>query len=151
MGRRKKKPRKSSSALSPKPSQSPEPAPDSGTTAGVRRSLEFYAGPVPDAATLERYQALLPNAADRIFTQFEEQGRHRRQIEVRGQDLDYKLKRGSQVATVFIALAFGGMATYLIALGQDAAGLLVFGMDVISLLILNWRRRSRPPPANDRA
>lgn len=45
-------------------------------------STEYrHSGPIPDPMTLERYELLLPGAADRILTMAENQSEHRRDIE----------------------------------------------------------------------
>ena len=40
-----------------------------------------WSGPLPDAATLERYDALVPGAAERIIAMAEKQSVHRREME----------------------------------------------------------------------
>lgn len=41
----------------------------------------LHQGPLPDPLTLEQYNNVVPNAAERIVTVFEEQARHRHEIE----------------------------------------------------------------------
>lgn len=42
---------------------------------------ELYVGPLPPPEMMREYEDILPGASERIFVQFEEQGRHRRRIE----------------------------------------------------------------------
>ncbi len=45
-----------------------------------------HKGPLPDPLTLEQYNKVLPKAAERIMAAFEEQTRHRHEIEKRQMD-----------------------------------------------------------------
>lgn len=49
----------------------------------VRQELrsELHIGPLPHEKTLEAYERIVPGSARMIFTNFEEQGTHRRQLE----------------------------------------------------------------------
>lgn len=45
-------------------------------------SAEYHhSGPIPDPMTLERYDQILPGAAERIIKMAEDQSTHRREIE----------------------------------------------------------------------
>lgn len=49
----------------------------------VRQEIrsEFHVGPLPHEKTLEAYNRIVPGSANMIFTEFEQQGRHRRELE----------------------------------------------------------------------
>ncbi len=47
----------------------------------------FYAGPLPNAAEMERYERTLPGAADRLITMTESETEHRHSMERWGQIL----------------------------------------------------------------
>jgi uncharacterized membrane protein len=49
----------------------------------VRQEIrsEFHVGPLPHEKTLEGYDRIVPGSANMIFTEFEQQGRHRRDLE----------------------------------------------------------------------
>ncbi len=49
----------------------------------VRQEIraELHIGPLPHEKTLEAYERIVPGSARMIFTNFEEQGRHRRKME----------------------------------------------------------------------
>ena len=69
------------SAMNP---NQPSPQKTSGVvTQQVRMELEAYAGPIPPPSILRQYDEIQAGFADRIMTQFEEQGRHRRKLESR--------------------------------------------------------------------
>jgi len=53
------------------------------TTRRLFMQLQSYAGPIPPPDLLGHYEQVSPGSANRILTQFEEQGRHRRRIESR--------------------------------------------------------------------
>jgi len=42
---------------------------------------EQFQGPLPHPSVLERYEGLLPGAADRIFVRFEEESKHRHEMD----------------------------------------------------------------------
>lgn len=61
----------------------PEQAQQVKTTRKMFMQLQSFAGPIPPPELLGQYEEVCPGSADRILTQFEEQGRHRRKIENR--------------------------------------------------------------------
>jgi uncharacterized membrane protein len=82
-----------------------------------------YSGPLPSPEMMERYEAVVPGSAERIITQFEEQGRHRRTLEkvvVTGNER--RANRGQISATVIVI--FGILSgTFLIYEGKTSEGL----------------------------
>jgi len=63
----------------------PDPVgnPQSAVNRKVMMELTAFAGPIPPPALLAEYEQACPGSAERILTQFEEQGRHRRRLENR--------------------------------------------------------------------
>lgn len=53
------------------------------TTRKMMMQLQSFAGPIPPPDLLGHYEQVAQGSANRILTQFEEQGRHRRKIENR--------------------------------------------------------------------
>jgi uncharacterized membrane protein len=51
--------------------------------ATVRAQFVAYSGPLPHPDILRQFNEIVPGLANRIVTQFEEQGRHRRKLENR--------------------------------------------------------------------
>lgn len=71
-----------------------------------------FSGPLPPPEVLARYNDALPGGAERIVALAEQQAKHRRKMEARGQILLF---------VVVLVAVIGGIV--LIALGQDAFGL----------------------------
>jgi uncharacterized membrane protein len=81
-----------------------------------------YSGPLPHPAILKGYNDVVPGSADRIITQFEEQGRHRRKQESRVITHNlFSSTLGQVLAFVlFMTLAVGG--GWLIYTGKSLEG-----------------------------
>lgn len=47
----------------------------------VEVRAEQFSGPLPHPGLLEHYNRIIPNAAERIFTEFEQQAKHRIEME----------------------------------------------------------------------
>jgi uncharacterized membrane protein len=73
-------------------------------------AAQYHSGPIPDPSTLERYDKILPGAAERILRMAEEQSAHRRDIE------KYVIKSKSRDSLL------GIIAGFLIAMGTIASG-----------------------------
>lgn len=78
----------------------------------LRMERHEFTGPLPPPGVLARYNDALPDGAERIVALAEQQARHRRKMEARGQILLF---------VVVLVAVIGGIV--LIALGQDAFGL----------------------------
>lgn len=100
-----------------------------------RRQLLYfsYSGPIPWPSLLRGYEEVLPGAADRIFTQFEEQGRHRREIERAYITGNLRAQTWGQVSATILALVgtIGGLA--LVSQDKSLAGLAAFFTSLAAL------------------
>lgn len=81
-----------------------------------------YVGPLPEPTDLKAYDLVVPGAAERILTQFEEQGRHRRELErsvVGGSE-----RRGNVGQWLAFVLLLAGIAggCVVAAVGEAKAG-----------------------------
>ncbi|MDO8795616.1 MAG: DUF2335 domain-containing protein [Vicinamibacterales bacterium] len=89
----------------------------------VSASISAFQGPLPPPEMLERYNAIVPNGADRIVAMAEGQLRHRQQLEsmvVNGNVTSQK--RGQLFAFVLGLVAIVG-GIVLIGLDKDTQGL----------------------------
>jgi uncharacterized membrane protein len=95
---------------------------------------EVYVGPLPKPETLKQFDDIVPGAAERILTQFEEQSRHRRDLEQKVISNDIVLsQRGLTFALVIGVIAIvGGIVTALV--GKELAGAFIGGGGVIGLV-----------------
>lgn len=86
-----------------------------------------YVGPLPEPADLKAYDLVVPGSAERILTQFEEQGRHRRELEqtvVRGSERRGNL--GQWLAFVLLMTGIIG-GCVVAAVGYQKAGVGIAG------------------------
>lgn len=85
--------------------------------------MSSYAGPLPHPDILRQFEEIVPGAAERIFTQFEEQSAHRRAMEaqvIRSNAFSQRL--GSISASLIGILGVGG-GIWLTYAGKNLAGL----------------------------
>ncbi|AGS80680.1 membrane protein, PF10097 family [Leptospira phage vB_LbrZ_5399-LE1] len=83
----------------------------------------FFSGPIPHPEILKEYEKILPGAAERIFSSFENQSAHRQKLELTVVTANtHSQKAGTHWsgAIVFLSITCG---TYLIMNGHDAIGL----------------------------
>lgn len=96
--------------------------PGGARNATVKASY-FHSGPLPDPRSLERYEEVVPGAAERIIILAEKQAAHRQKIESRVVWVDGGLQTLGMIlySALFMAAAFAG--TYLILHDKDVQGL----------------------------
>lgn len=84
----------------------------------------WFTGPLPHPQILKEYEAAVPGSGDRIITQMEEQGRHRRSLETKVINSNIGNERLGQIFGFilgFMVIAFG---FYLINNDKDVYGLI---------------------------
>ena len=105
---------------------------------------ESWSGPFPPPSVIEKYEDMVPGAADRILKMTENQTAHRIQIE-------QMVIRGDSIRS-YIGLIFGFILSmtvisggiYLVANGHDWAGGVLIGLDLIGLAgVFVYGSRSR--------
>jgi uncharacterized membrane protein len=91
----------------------------------VEAKMSHHQGPIPDPETLKAYNEVVPDGADRIFSVWEGEVKHRQKL----QRLQLWFAGGStilgQVFGLLVVLTFAGGAIYLIADGKTITGLIV--------------------------
>jgi uncharacterized membrane protein len=81
----------------------------------VTTLVTSWSGPLPHPSTLEAFDAVVHNGAERIFTQFEKEAEHRRELESYGARRLSREKRVAQycaAAFSFFALAVAAYALH---------------------------------------
>lgn len=88
----------------------------------IARAYSF-SGPLPPPEALEKYNQVLPGAAERILMMAEQQGKHRQLIEKRVIDSNAFTQKMGPVLGFIVAMTavLGGI--YLVHSGQSTAGL----------------------------
>ncbi len=101
-------------------------AEDSGAAPGRGKvsSVGYaYSGPLPHPEIVRQYEALVPGAAERILTQFEQQSAHRREMERAViSSNSFSQRVGSISASVIGMMGVGG-GVWLTYLGRSMEGL----------------------------
>src|SRR3970040_2033015 len=94
-----------------RPSAGNAPVPQQQIRSVVREEImriESHSGPLPDPATLGRYEEILPGVAERIIVMAEQQSAHRMRLE--SQALAAEIARSSAGMWFAGLLAFFGLA-----------------------------------------
>ncbi len=92
-----------------------------------------YSGPIPPPAHLEKYESILPGAADRIISMAESQAKHRQEIENKVISSDVKNSTLGLWFGFLIGLAGVITGFYLIYTGKVIEGSLYGGGTIVSL------------------
>ena len=99
-------------------------------------TAKWHSGPLPSPDTLAEYNQVLPSAAERIFTEFEAQGKHRRALEqkvIGGQTTQSYI---GQVLAFIIAISFLAAAVWCISKGYEIGGGILGVADLTSLVAI---------------
>lgn len=95
---------------------------------------EAYMGPIPRPEDFEKYERILPGAADRILSMAEKQALHRQRLEEKAIFSGIKDSRIGQYLSFIIAMSviFGGF--FLVGIGKDAYGIVAIISALASLV-----------------
>lgn len=117
----------------------------SNSTSTVRyQKAELYAGPLPHPSILEKFELILPGAADRILKQAEAQTKHRIEIEKKVVSADITKSYLGLVFGFILGLSGIGSGVYLATLGFNVFGPLLSGGSLITLVaVFIYGTRSR--------
>ena len=98
--------------------------------------------PLPDPDDLQRYQDLLPDAAERLMTLIEQESKHRQSLEKLAMNAEIdrnkqsqSLEKRGQTCALIISLSFGSLATAAILFGYPTAGTILGTSTVVSIVV----------------
>ena len=129
----------------PQPSGSQGPELEKLNLQQVREVVltRHFSGPLPPPEALERYEQVLPNAAERIFRLWEDEVEHRRNLEQtqaedrrRLQEAQVRNRLRTQTYALILALSVLLATVFFISEGHDAAGTTVLLVEVVALAAL---------------
>jgi uncharacterized membrane protein len=100
----------------------------------VAISMKSHSGPLPDPETLNRYNEIIPNGADRIMIGFEKQLDHRIDIENHAIKGQVRQSDRGQLFAFIIAIAVLLASFWLINQGHDTAGTILGSVDLVALV-----------------
>ena len=94
---------------------------------------EKFSGPIPHPAIMERYNQIIPGAAERILKMAEDQAAHRIGLEKSVIGSDIKKSETGQWFAFIIAVGGLMIAVWSLSKGLQLAGGLIGGIDIASL------------------
>ena len=132
-------------------SKHPQQAPTNNNGQIVRlQKSETFSGPVPPPEVIEKYERILPGAAERIFTNWEKQTEHRHNLESRVVKTD-NLKSILGVVFGFIAVMgaiWGGVYTALHGYTLFGGGLSLAGLAMLVTAFVTSRKKIKKEEGN---
>ncbi|MGA7562996.1 MAG: DUF2335 domain-containing protein [Desulfobaccales bacterium] len=90
--------------------------------------------PLPHPSELERYESILPGAADRIFALAENQSNHRQELEKKALSLESRNSLFGLITGGFIGIIGLCIAGLCIYTGHDKAGMTLGGGTLVALV-----------------
>jgi uncharacterized membrane protein len=87
------------------------------------RVSSVFSGPLPPPEILQKYDVVLPGAAERILKMAESQHRHRQELEKKVIDADTLSQTAGMVLGFVIAMTAIGGGIWLTSIGKSGAGL----------------------------
>ena len=105
---------------------------------GVRMQT-MYSGPIPPAIELEKFEKVLPGAADRILSMAENQSAHRQKMEKTALNAQINAERLGQIfgLVIFLVAVIGGVV--LIAFNKDVFGISAIIASLGSIVWLHYK------------
>lgn len=95
--------------------------------------VERFSGPLPPPEVLEKYNAIEPGAANRIIRMAESQAQHRQSLERTVIGSRTRSEERAQILGTILALAIGGGAMGLVAMGYPVGGVVTLVAEVVAL------------------
>jgi len=124
------------------------PKGSSTAVSGQHLELRQWSGPLPPAADLAAYDAVVPGCAERIVAMAESEQKHRHHLEDTVLTSDSRRSWAGLLGMFILAgMAIAG-GIWLVAQGKSTEGLLVFAVETATLLFsllksFDERRRER--------
>lgn len=101
-----------------------------------------WSGPLPPPAALEEFNRIVPGGAERIFAQFEAEGKHRRELEQRQSKLAVREIHIGQVLAGLFALGCLAVSAFAIYLDKPWVAT-IFGSGTIAIVVGAFLRQTR--------
>lgn len=115
----------------------------------IRKQLSVsYSSPIPPAAELERYNAIIPNAADRFMTTLEKEQDHRHWMNKRAINGEIWADRIGTLSGLLIGLFGLGVAGFLASHDKQFAAAVIAAVDIVGLTYV-FVRGQTPPESSD--
>lgn len=95
-----------------------------------------HSGPIPSPDSMAKYNEVIPDGANRIMVQSEEQGRHRREMErtvIRSQSIQTYL---GQIFAFIVAISCMYVSYSMVMSGHEKQGALFGGVTIVGLVTI---------------
>lgn len=117
-------------------SRSTRRSPDTSGLAAVRHDIvaASFQGPLPPPDMLEQYNAIVPDAAERILAMAEKNGEHRRTLEAFAVKAEHTRSMGGLIVGGVVALAIVVGAVIVTLDGHPEVGVLMVGIDIAGIV-----------------
>lgn len=93
-----------------------------------------HSGPIPAPETIESYDKIIPNGAERIMVMAEEQSAHRRKMEDSVISSQNKLSERGQVFAFILSIILIGTGVASFLTGHDGVAGTIFGVTIVGLV-----------------
>lgn len=107
----------------------------------VMTRIHHHSGPLPDIPTLNGYNELIPNGAERVMKMAENQAEHRMHLEKMGLRRSFNQGSTGQWMGFSIAILFFLTSVYLIFSGFTVSGTILGTVDLVALVTVFVTRR----------
>lgn len=109
------------------------PLPNMDQNAFLLAQQKYHSGPLPDPEELIRYNAAVPDAANRIIQMAENQASHRQNIEKSVVDTQNRNSTLGIIIGAILSLIIVISGVYCILHGHDGAGAVLVSVDIVGL------------------
>ena len=104
-------------------------------TATVSAQQIEYSGPIPPASELQKYNAVIPDAAERILVMAEKNQQHSIDIDHKALDAARREARRGQVFAFLITLSAFATSIAALVMGHPSVASVIGGATVVSLAV----------------
>ena len=96
-------------------------------------SFKHHSGPLPDPETLNQYNSIISDGANRIMVMAEKQQNHRIELEKKAVSSQLSQAKKGQIFGFIITLVIVGCGTYLALNGHEKTGIILIGTTLVAL------------------
>ena len=96
-------------------------------------SFKHHSGPLPDPETLNQYNSIISDGANRIMIMAEKQQNHRIELEKTAVKSQLSQSKKGQIFGFIITLIIVACGTYLALEGHEKTGMILIGTTLVAL------------------
>jgi hypothetical protein len=113
---------------------SPTTSKENADKTAIALEHAHFSGPIPPPAILEKYNQLIPGAAERILVMAEKDAAHVQEMNKLIIEVSSKESKRGQLFGLFVALAAMSMTALALLLGHETAASIIGGSTVVGLV-----------------